>query len=143
MYAPEMKMTAETIGNTLLQAFVLEMKLLPDIWAKLSEAQQNDVLDRLRARVKDQVETAVHLLVSRGRTMVIGELEQITIKDGAKAVIKIGRRPEESLSDFYEAQGRSVFVVVNDSADHLGGIDEVKGEADQRALCLGLEYHQP
>ncbi len=133
-------MTAESIGAELLQAFVLEMKLLPDVWVKLSEKQQNDVLDRMRARVADQVREAVYLLASQGRTTVTGELEQITIKDGTKAVIKIGRS-DESLADFYEAQGRSVLVTVNSTPEHLSGIEEIRGEADQRALMLGQKYY--
>jgi ribosome modulation factor len=31
--------------------------------------------------------------------------------------------------------------VVADATDHTGGMDELKGEADQRGLDLGHEYH--
>jgi hypothetical protein len=83
-----LNMTASTIGRDILQALVQEITLLPNVWPKMSEAKQNDVLDRLRSRVDHNVKMAVHLIASDGRTVVTGDLDQITIKDGVKAVVK-------------------------------------------------------
>lgn len=144
MNAPEIKavlgMTADTIGKDLLSAIVQEIRLLPDVWVKLPKAKQEDIISRLRDRVTANFRMAVHLIASQGRTVVVGDLEQITIKDGTKAVIKIGRGAE-SLHELYDAQGKAVLIVVSDASDHTGGMDELKGEADQRGLDLGHEYH--
>lgn len=133
-------MTAQTIGKDLLSALVTEIKLLPEPWQKLSEAKQNDVIDRLRARVEHTVGMAVHVLASQGRATVVGDLEQIVIKDGVKATLKFSPAAP-SLYELYEAQGKAVLVVVAAAADHTSGMDEVRGEADQRAMDLGHEYH--
>lgn len=93
-----LEMTASTIGRDMLQALVQEIKLLPDVWPKMSEAKQNDVIDRLRNRVEHNVKLAVHMIASEGRT-----------------------------------------VVANPSV-HTNGMDEVRGESDQRAMDLGREY---
>lgn len=142
-YSPEMQetmsMTANTLGRDLLAALVGEMRLLPELWHKLPQSKQEDVIERLRKRVDDNVKMAVHLIASNGRTVVAGDLEQITIKDGAKAVIKIGRGAE-SLHELYEAQGQQVLVVVSGVHEHTGGMDEIRGESDQRAMDLGKEY---
>ncbi|WGS53532.1 cell division protein FtsK [Paraburkholderia sp. D15] len=132
-------MTAATVGKDLLQALVLELKLLPDVWVKLSEKKQNDVIDRLRDRVESQIKMAVHVLASSGRTVVAGDLDQVTIKDGVKAVIKFSAAAP-SLHELYDAQGKAVLVVVAGAADHTAGMDEVRGESDQRAMDLGKEY---
>jgi ribosome modulation factor len=132
-------MTADTIGKDLLNALVLELKLLPDVWPKLSEKKQNDVIDRLRARVQSNIAMAVHTLASSGRTVVAGDLDQITIKDGVKAVIKFSAAAP-SLHELYDAQSKAVLVVVASADDHTGGMDEVRGESDQRAMDLGQEY---
>lgn len=132
-------MTATTVGKDLLSATVLELKMLPDVWVKLSETKQNDIIDRLRKRVENAVKMAVHLIASDGRMVVAGDLEQITIKDGAKAVIKVGRAAP-SLHELYDAQGKQVLIVVSDAGEHTGGMDEVRGENDQRGLNLGGEY---
>ncbi|MFM0630727.1 ribosome modulation factor [Paraburkholderia xenovorans] len=132
-------MTADTVGRDILQALVLELKLLPDVWTKLSEAKQNDIIDRIRARVQANIAMAVHTLASAGRTVVAGDLDQITIKDGVKAVIKFGANAP-SLHELYDAQSKAVLVVVASAGDHTTGMDEVRGEGDQRGLDLGGEY---
>lgn len=59
-----MAMTAATIGSDLLQALVQEIKLLPDVWPKLSQKKQDDVIERLRKRVITNVQMATHLIAS-------------------------------------------------------------------------------
>ena len=54
------QMTAESMGVDLLQALVTELKLLPKPWPELSKAKQDDIIDRLRARVQHNVKMAVH-----------------------------------------------------------------------------------
>jgi hypothetical protein len=133
-------MTAETVGKDLLQALVMELKLLPSPWQKLPKKKQDDIIDRLRARVETNVKMAVHLLAAEGRTVVAGDIEQITIKDGVKAVVRFGIGTAD-LHELYEAAGKSVLVVVANAADHTGGLHDVQGEEDQRAMDLGHEYH--
>ncbi|KVT68884.1 DNA translocase FtsK [Burkholderia ubonensis] len=134
-----LQMTAETIGKDLLSALVTEIKLLPDLWVKLSENKQNDVIDRLRARVEHNVKMATHLIASDGRVVVQGDLEQITIKDGVKAAVKFSSAAP-NLHALYDAQSKAVLLVVADAAAHTDGMDEVRGESDQRGLDLGREY---
>lgn len=143
-HSPEMKatmnMTAQTLGKDLLSALVLELKMLPDTWAKLSQKKQDDIIDRLRNRVDASVKMAVHLIAANGRTVVMGDLDQITIKDGAKAVVKIGKSVT-ALHDLAEAQGRAVLLVLGaNPEEHTEGMDEVTGESDQRSFDLGKEY---
>jgi ribosome modulation factor len=133
-------MTADSVGKDLLSALVTELKLMPKTWPQLSESKQNDIIDRLRARVDSNIKMAVHLLAAQGRTVVAGDLDQITIKDGVKAVVKFGTGAA-NLHELYEVAGKSVLVVVANPGDHTSGMDDVAGEADQRAMDLGHEYH--
>ncbi len=135
-----MNMTANTLGKDLLSALVLEMKMMPDTWAKLSEKKQNDIIDRLRSRVDASVKMAVHLIAANGRTVVQGDLDKITIKDGAQALIKIGKSVS-ALHELAEAQGQAVLLVLSGGeSQYTGGMDEVRGESDQRAFEMGREY---
>ncbi|AEV24596.1 ribosome modulation factor [Azospira oryzae PS] len=142
MNAPQdfRNMTADTVGKDLLSGLLAEIRLLPKSWAELSKAKQDDVIDRLRKRVESNVKMAVHLLAAEGRIVVAGDLDQITIKDGVKAVIKFGAGAP-NLHELYEVSGKQVLVVVANAADHTGGMNDIKGEADQRAMDLGHEYH--
>lgn len=132
-------MTTETVGRDLLQALVQEIKLLPDVWVKISKSKQDDVIDRLRNRVETNIKMAVHLLAAEGRTVVAGDLDQITIKDGVKAVVKFSS-VAANLHELYEASGMAILVVVANPKENMVGMDEVRGESDQRGMDLGHEY---
>lgn len=133
-------MTADSVGKDLLGALVAEMKLMPDLWQKLSKAKQDDIIDRLRKRVDSNVKMAVHLLAAEGRVTIAGDLDQITIKDGVKAVVKFGTGAE-NLHELYDVAGKAILLVVANAADHTVGMNEITGETDQRAMDLGHEYH--
>lgn len=133
-------MTADSVGKDLLGALIAEIKLLPDPWQKLSKAKQDDIIDRLRKRVDSNVKMAVHLMAAEGRVTIAGDLDQITIKDGVKAVVKFGTGAE-NLHELYDVAGKAILLVVANAADHTVGMNEVSGESDQRAMDLGHEYH--
>lgn len=141
--SPEFKntlnMTAGTLGKDLLSALVLEMKMLPDTWVKLSQKKQDDILDRLRNRVDTSVKMAVHLIASQGRTVVVGDLDKVTFKGGAQATIKIGKSAP-NLHGLVDAEGQAVMLVLSGDNEFTDGMDEVRGESDQRAFDLGKEY---
>lgn len=133
-------MTADTIGKDLLQALVQEVRLMPDVWPKLNQHRQNEIIDRLRKRVDTNVRMAVHILASEGRTTVVGELDQVVRKDGIKAVFKINSAAA-GRHDLFDSEGKACLIVVADAGENLAGMDEVAGEPDQRAMDLGHEYH--
>lgn len=137
------QMTANTVGKDLLGALVQEIRLLPDVWPKLPKKKQDDVIDRLRKRVEENVNIAVFTLAAQDRTVVAGSLDQITIKDGVKAVIKFGIK-SPNLDGLYEAasDGKDVLVVVAGVEEHTGGMNEIQGEDDQRGMDLGHEYNE-
>ncbi|MBV6447073.1 ribosome modulation factor [Nitrosomonas sp.] len=138
------QMTAETAGKDLLGALVTELKLLPDVWQKLSKAKQDDVIDRLRNRVEENVKMVVFTIASQNRTTVAGSLDKVTIKGNVEAVIKFGINAgnlPELFAAAADQDSRTVLVVVADPAAHTQGMDQVQGENDQRAMDLGHEYH--
>ncbi|TCS98793.1 hypothetical protein EDC36_104217 [Tepidimonas ignava] len=130
--------TAATVGLDLLRALIDEMRLCPKPWAAMSQAQQDEVIERLRRRVLAQVHEAVKAIAADGRVVVAGELEQITIKDGVKAVIKMSQASPH-IHELYSSAGSTVLVVVADAKPYTQGMDEVKGEPDQNALALPHE----
>lgn len=136
--------TAETAGKDLLGALVTEIKLLPDVWQKLSKAKQDDVIDRLRNRVEENVKMVVFTIASQNRTTVAGSLDKVTIKGNVEAVIKFGINAgnlPELFAAAADQDSRTVLVVVADPAAHTQGMDQVKGEDDQRTMDLGHEYN--
>jgi hypothetical protein len=134
-----LQMTAGSIGRDLLQALVQEVRLLPDVWPKLPKAKQDDVIERLRKRVDSCVRMAVHLIASEGRAVADATLEQVTFKNGIKVVLKLSKQ-SAARHELADAEGKLCLIVVAHADDHLGGMDGVTGEADQRSMDLGQEY---
>lgn len=137
--------TAETAGKDLLAALVQEIRLLPNVWPKLSREKQDDVIDRLRNRVQQNVNMVVHVLASKNRTTVAGNLDKVTIKGNVEAVIKFGINAgnlPELFAAAADQESKTVLVVVADPSAHIAGMDEIRGEDDQRAMDLGHEYQE-
>ncbi|HIE1533031.1 TPA: hypothetical protein ACXJTR_005677 [Pseudomonas aeruginosa] len=82
-------MTADTLGKSLLQGLIQEIRILPDVWQKLSEAKQTDVIERLEQQVRNAATIAVHTIAGAERETVYGKLESIAAKDKMKAVIVV------------------------------------------------------
>lgn len=134
-----LKMTSETIGRDILQALIQEIQLLPDAWPKLSKFKQDEIIDRMRSRVDTNIRTAVNLIAGEDRPTIQASLDQITIKDGIKAVLQLSKHDPNRYS-LCDAQGKAVLIVVADASSHIEGMDSITGESDQRAMDLGHEY---
>lgn len=131
-------MTAATMGKDLLGFLVQEFKAMPDVWQKLPEHKQNEVIERALRRVETVVGQAVHLIMSEGRTTVVADIEGIAIKDEIKATLKISKlNPHEARNELFENAGQACLIVISNPANFTAGMDEVKGESDQRAFDLG------
>jgi hypothetical protein len=123
---------ADTMTGDLLAALIDEFKHAPDVWQKMSEATQSDVIFRVRNRVRHAVKDAVHIIASANRPTIVGTVESVTIKDGIKAVISLSKTDPQRHALADAAGSAILMVVASDTYD--GGTEEVKPEPDQPPL---------
>lgn len=123
------EIAAEEMGKKLLESLIGVVQSIKRPWDDMTQSEQDDAIGKMRFAVKMATTLAVRLIGSNGATHVVGTLDQITIKDGVKAVVKIGKNAE-NLTELFEAQGGEVMIVCS-RQDYLDGINEVKGEPDQ------------
>lgn len=136
-------MAADTMGKDLLAFMLQEFKAMPDVWQKMPQYRQDTVIDRARERIQTAVEHAVNLIVSEGKTVVIGDLEAVNIKGDIKATFVIAKGNETNAKDaLYAAVGQACSIIVSDVSAFTGGMHEIKGEADQRSMDIGSEYEE-
>ena len=129
---------AEKLGLYLLERTLQEIRALPDVWEKLPEWQQAEVIDRVRAGVIDAVAGAVRIISSRGFDGVVCEIDSIQIKGEIKAALIVSRaNGHETLQQFYDAQGQPCVIVLANPDEFSGGMGAVRAETDQRAMKLG------
>lgn len=98
------------LGAALIDAALTEVKALARPWQQMTADQQDDVLERITRQVREAVGETIRLLSTRGAHHLVCELEQITVKKGAKAVLVI---PKGAFGDdLLDAVGQQVILVV-------------------------------
>ena len=128
-------LAAETLGRDILQVLLQEVRVLPDVWPKLTEKKQADVIDRLRSTVERTVKHAVKLISAGERPAIGGILESVAIKEGIKATFKVSQF-DPLRHDLIDRAGKVCMLVVADAEEYLQGMDTVVPDPDQSALAL-------
>lgn len=133
-------LAAATMGKDLLGFLVQEFKAMPKSWQQLSESEQNEVLDRARLSVETIVESAVAALASEDWVSVLAVIESVAIKDHVKATIRITRNnSDESMHELFNSRSQPCRIVLASADSYTEGMEEIKGEADQRVMNLNAE----
>lgn len=130
--------TAETIAGDLLAALLQEFRLLPDIWVKVGFDEQQEIIERIRKRVTDNVREAVRLIASGDRMTVAAELKKVTFADKVEAVFSLAKRDPQAM-ELCHAQGMACLIVVADAGQHMGGNDAPQKDLRQKDMFDGTE----
>jgi hypothetical protein len=122
----------ERMGAELLKALVDEVRLAPAQWAKLTQVQQDMLIERLRSCVRTETEKAVRLIAAGSYDAARCKIESLTVKDGAKCVLQVGG----SAHDVLDYVGQQAVLVMCDHEQYFHEIDDVEGDKDQPELPL-------
>lgn len=125
----------ETVGTQLLRALLAEIQQLQSPWQNTPEEQQKLIIERLRMQVEEAVQGAVRQIARAGFGNIVAQVESLTIKDGAKAVIALARGSEE-LHELADRVGTRVVIVFADAREYTDGMHVVQAQADQPDLPL-------
>ncbi|MCR9090866.1 hypothetical protein [Algiphilus sp.] len=134
-FAP-LTLHAETLQGDLMKLVIDEMKAMPDIWRRLGEDAQTDVIDRVGARVQDAVSQCVKLMAARGNKAFKAHVESVTFKDGIKATLS-GSAFDEQRHLLADAAGSPVVVVIADPSEFLDGGAHVQPDPQQPSMFDG------
>ncbi|HRI77385.1 MAG TPA: hypothetical protein PLX33_10410 [Alphaproteobacteria bacterium] len=126
----------ETMTGDLRDVVLDIVRTLPKPWQQLTENEQRSLADDINARCERAVSRCVRTIAADGRKVIAGTLEQVTIKDGIKAVVKMNKHDEQRHSVF-DSQGLAVLMVVSDAAEYTGERAPPDIQADQSHLALG------
>jgi hypothetical protein len=121
----------ETLLGDLMAAAMKQMRSLDKPWTKVDELAQRRIIDQVRDDIGDAVLRAVDLIISDDRTRFRAKVDQVTFKEGVKAVLLMGNN--EWSHELADVAGGTVLVVIEDPARYISGAVPV-AEADQHAL---------
>ena len=130
--------TATALGD-LTVALVDEIKALPNVWPKLNEYEQLCVINRAKSSCTELIKKLVNLIAADGRETITADLEQITAKDGIKALLKLTRFDKHRHA-LLDAVGKPLLLIVADHEQFLGG-EEPTPDPDQRELPVADVLH--
>lgn len=117
----------------LMALVVDEFKALPDIWQRMSEQEQGEVIARTQVRCEQAVQQALMHMVTGGFKYVVGAVDSVTFKDGCKAVIKI-TRDTDGRHELADRVDQLVTIAMTDGNQFMGGADTVKADPDEPGL---------
>ena len=133
---PATSIAASTMLGDLMALVIDELKAAPDVWQRLAENEQSEVIDRVRRRTAEAVEQCVELIAVEGFARIRAKVDSVTVKDGIKAVLTLSQH-DAARHDLVDAQGATVYIVVADPDQFSGGTESIQPEPDQGALVLG------
>lgn len=104
-------------------------------WHQRSESDQRETVHQVESAVRATVSKAVEIMAGHGRRTIKATIEQITIKDGYKAVLTMSKF-DTNRHHLADATGQTVLIVVADPDEFTGERGEVEIVPDQ-ATMLG------
>ncbi len=123
-----------TARQKLLKKLVVVLKGIPKAWKQLTEEQQDNVLAEFDRYVIDGIRDIVVEIAGHTFPKVIGQLDQVVVKDGVKAVVKMGKSIEH-LHELIDAEGTAIILMLADASDFTKG-ERPRGESAQQDLGL-------
>jgi len=124
----------ERMAAELLRALVDEVRLAPAQWSKLSESQQEGVINRLRAVVRVETEKAMQLIAKGKQEAARVKVESLTAKEGVKCVLTLAADSAHAVLDYV---GKPAVLVMCNPEQFFSGANDVKADKDQQDLPLG------
>jgi hypothetical protein len=116
----------------LLKMMVNEIRSLSVPFSVLTEAQQQQIIERVRLRTEQSVREVVRIITGKARPVVEAQIESVLFKDGVKVQLTFSRQQGDrhALAD---AAGDSVLLVLPQYGEVLGG-DVPRADKDQPEL---------
>lgn len=124
----------DRMAAELLRALVDEVRQAPAQWSKLTEVQQDMLIQRLRTTVRTETEKAILLVAGGKREVARVKIESLTAKEGVKCVLQVGADAQHEVLDYV---GQKAVLVMCDPEQFFSGVDQIKPEKDQQDLPLG------
>ena len=134
--------TKEPTANDLARQFLMgeliaaatkQLRSLDKPWLRLPEEQQKTVLREVQADIQIAVERAVEVIATDDRTSFPASVEQVTFKDGVKAVLTMSNT--QASHELADTAGGMVYVVIDSPARYITvGRNAPASEPNQRGF---------
>ena len=116
-----------------MAAAMTQLRTLDKPWLRLPEAQQKDIIDKVRDQVSVAIRKAVEIIATDDRTRFVASVESVTFKDGVKAVLTMSN--SIASHELADTAGGRVYIVIEDPGRYTQQSGAVpQADLDQRSL---------
>lgn len=132
------ELVAETLSGDVRDFLVDRIKNLPKVWAQMTQEEQSEIINAAVSAGNEMVRKAVRLIAEDGRPTITAQCESVTVKDGIKAVLSLGKY-DEYRHELMDSQGQSVLIIVADADKYIGSRGDLKPDAPPTEPDLPLD----
>ncbi len=130
-----------TLSGDIAESLVGWYKCQPKPWNAMSYDDQKGMIDAIESLAERIVCKAVSLIAKNGRTTIQATLDQVTIKDGIKAVLTMSKH-DPHRHELADSQGKAVLIVVADAQEFIGSQGDINPDAPKGGQPeLPLDQH--
>lgn len=133
----EINLAADTLVGNIRDFLLDRVKHARKPWDKMSEEEQAGEIACATGAAETLVRKAVRIIAQAGRKTITGNLEQVTVKDGIKAVVTVSKH-DECRHELVDSCGSSVLIVVADTEEFDAHRDPVGPDPDQQEIDVDV-----
>lgn len=121
--------------ENLMKKLLVVVRGMPKTWKQLTEVQQDNVLAEFDAYAKEALRNSVRDMAGADFPCIQATLDQVVVKDGIKAVLKMGQSSPHR-HELVDSEGSTVLLILADASEYTKG-ERPKAEPAQADLGLG------
>lgn len=126
----------ELLGHDLLKAMVTAISKPAVAFSKMSEQQQQGVIEDLTKELVPAISTAIGIIVSQNSHAVRMKLTKLATGPSLQLTGKLDKTQDHIHELMDLASDQSDVLVILHERDYLQGLDAIQGEKDQKDLPL-------
>lgn len=130
------ELAKELLGHDLLKAMVTAISKPAVPFSKMSEQQQEAVIEDLKAELLPAVSTAIGVIVSQNSHSVRMKLTKLATGPSLQLTGKLDKTQDHIHELMDLASDQSDVLVILHERDYVQGLDAIKAEKDQKPLNL-------
>lgn len=126
----EFVMSSDTLMGDIRDVMLDRLKAMPKPWTVMSENEQRDLIWGVSSAAENLIRQAALLIAANGYPTIQGQVEQSTIKDDIKTIVRVAKSHPDRLS-LMDAAGHSCILVIADVAQFMGERAPAKPDPEQ------------
>lgn len=140
--ADEVMAAEETMLGRMVEHMVAQIKTMETTWDKMPVEKRETLVDGIRWVAKTSVRKAVESIAAKGRKIVVGTLDKVTIKDSIQAVLNVPRSAEACSAFGMATGGGELAFLLLETENLLADSSRIQTAPEQLSMDLPHEEHE-